>query len=63
MNLSAIMQPTFLPWIGYFDLIDQVDLFVFYDDVQLTRRSWQVRNRIKSQNGELYLTIPDPSGI
>jgi len=32
--------------------------YVFYDDVQLTRRSWQVRNRIKSQNGELYLTIP-----
>lgn len=58
MNLSAIMQPTFLPWIGYFDLIDQVDNFVFYDDVQLARRSWQIRNRIKSSNGELYLTIP-----
>ena len=58
MNLSAIMQPTFFPWIGYFDLIDQVELFVFYDDVQLAKRSWQVRNRIKSGNGELYLTVP-----
>lgn len=58
MNLSAIMQPTFLPWIGYFDLIDQVEIFVFYDDVQLSKRSWQVRNRIKSANGELYLTVP-----
>lgn len=58
MNLTAIMQPTFLPWIGYFDLIDQVESFVFFDDVQLVKRSWQVRNRIKSANGELFLTIP-----
>jgi hypothetical protein len=54
----AIMQPTFLPWLGYFDLIDQADIFVFFDDVQLTKRSWQVRNRIKTKNGELYLTVP-----
>jgi hypothetical protein len=58
MNLTAIMQPTFFPWIGYFDLIDQVESFVFYDDVQLVKRSWQVRNRIKSANGEQFLTIP-----
>ena len=58
MNLTAIMQPTFFPWIGYFDLIDQVETFVFFDDVQLVKRSWQVRNRIKSANGELFLTIP-----
>lgn len=56
--ICAIMQPTFLPWIGYFDLIDGVDKFVFYDDVQMVRRSWQVRNRIKTSNGELLLTIP-----
>jgi hypothetical protein len=58
MNLTAIMQPTFFPWIGYFDLIDQVESFVFFDDVQLVKRSWQVRNRIKSANGELFLTVP-----
>lgn len=54
----AIMQPTYLPWIGYFDLIDQVDKFVFLDSVQLTKQSWQVRNRIKSPDGELFLSIP-----
>lgn len=58
MNLIAIMQPTFFPWLGYFDMIDQVDAFIFYDDVQLAKRSWQVRNRVKSANGELYLTVP-----
>jgi len=52
------MQPTYLPWIGYFDLIDQVDKFVFLDDVQIEKSSWQVRNRIKTTQGELYLTIP-----
>ncbi len=54
----AIMQPTYLPWVGYFDLIDQVDHFVFLDDVQLTKRSWQVRNRIKTPQGEFYLSVP-----
>lgn len=58
MSLAAIMQPTFFSWIGYYDIIDQVDYFVFYDDVQLTRRSWQVRNRIKTANGEHYLVVP-----
>lgn len=52
------MQPTYLSWIGYFDLIDQSDLFVFLDDVQLVKRSWGVRNRIKSPQGELFLTVP-----
>ena len=56
--ICAIMQPTYIPWIGYFDLIDKVDKFVFLDDVQLTKRSWQVRNRIKGKNGEIWLTIP-----
>lgn len=54
----AIMQPTYIPWLGYFDLIDQVDKFVFLDDVKLEKCSWQVRNRIRSSRGELYLTIP-----
>jgi hypothetical protein len=58
----AIMQPTYLPWLGYFDLIDQVDIFVFLDDVQLVKRSWQTRNRIKTAQGELYLTIPVRNG-
>ena len=54
----AIMQPTYLPWIGYFSLINSVDLFVFLDDVQFERRSWQQRNRIKTMHGSQWLTIP-----
>ena len=52
------MQPTFMPWVGYFDLIYSVDMFIFLDDVQLTKRSWQVRNKIKTANGEYILTLP-----
>jgi len=53
-----ITQPTFLPWIGYFDLIDDSDVVVFLDDVQFEKRSWQQRNRIITKNGFLWLTIP-----
>lgn len=52
------MQPTYLPWAGYFGLLDGVDLFVFLDSVQFARRSWQQRNRIRGPNGELLLTVP-----
>jgi hypothetical protein len=52
------MQPTYFPWLGYFDIIDQVEAFIFLDNVQLERRSWQARNRIRSSQGELYLTVP-----
>lgn len=55
---AAIMQPTYLPWIGYFDLMDQVDIFVFLDDVQFSKQSWQQRNRIKTPNGPMWLTVP-----
>ncbi len=54
----AISQPTYLPWIGYFDLIDQVDAFVFLDDVQFEKQSWQQRNRIKTPTGLQWLTAP-----
>lgn len=54
----AIMQPTYLPWIGYFDLIDQSDQFVFLDSVQFEKRSWQQRNRIKGPEGIHWLTVP-----
>jgi len=51
------MQPTYLPWLGYFDLIDQADKFVFLDNVQLEKSSWQLRNKIKTSQGELFLTV------
>lgn len=55
---AAIMQPTFLPWMGYFALMDSVDLFVLLDDVQFDKRSWQQRNKIKTAQGPLWLTVP-----
>lgn len=54
----AICQPTYLPWLGYFDLIDQVDTFVVLDTVQFDKRSWQQRNRIKTPSGLSWLTVP-----
>jgi hypothetical protein len=59
MTRVAIMQPTYLPWMGYFDLIDQVDRFVLLDTVQFDKRSWQCRNRIRTAKSELeWLTVP-----
>jgi hypothetical protein len=58
MTAAAIMQPTYLPWLGYFALMDRVDVFVFLDSVQFDRRSWQQRNRIKGANETLLLTVP-----
>jgi hypothetical protein len=54
----AICQPTYLPWLGYFDLMDQVDIFVLLDTVQFEKQSWQQRNRIKTPTGLQWLTIP-----
>jgi hypothetical protein len=54
----AICQPTYLPWSGYFDLMDQVDVFILLDDVQFEKRSWQQRNRIKTPVGLQWLTVP-----
>lgn len=54
----AIMQPTYLPWAGYFNLISSVDRFVFLDNVQFDRRSWQSRNRILLNGKEHLLTVP-----
>jgi hypothetical protein len=54
----AILQPAYLPWLGFFDLMDQVDTFVLLDNVQFEKRSWQQRNRIKSPTGLLWLTVP-----
>jgi hypothetical protein len=59
----AIMQPTYIPWLGYFDLMDSVDSFVFLNDVQWAKWSWQVRNRIKTSQGGLFLTVPIKRGV
>src|SRR3981081_1029831 len=54
----GIMQPTYLPWMGYFELMASSEVFVFLDDVQFNKKSWQQRNRIKGPNGELLITVP-----
>lgn len=54
----AIVQSSYIPWKGYFDLINLADEFVFYDDRQYTRRDWRNRNRIKTPQGTSWLTIP-----
>jgi hypothetical protein len=54
----AILQPGYLPWLGYFDQELSVDRFVIYDDVQYDRRGWRNRNRIKTPDGPVWLTVP-----
>lgn len=52
------MQPSFLPWTGYFALMCEADAFVFLDDVQFSKQSWQSRNRILGPNGPIILSLP-----
>lgn len=54
----GIIQPSYIPWKGYFDFIDDVDLFIFLDDVQYTRRDWRNRNKINSSEGLCWLSVP-----
>jgi WbqC-like protein family len=54
----AAVQSNYMPWKGYFDLIHDVDLFVFYDDNQYTPRDWRNRNRIKTANGSIWISVP-----
>ena len=54
----AIVQSNYIPWRGYFDLISQVDEFILFDDAQYTKRNWRNRNKIKTRNGSIWLTIP-----
>ncbi len=54
----AITQSNYIPWKGYFDMIHSVDELVLYDDVQFTRADWRNRNRIKTQGGLKWLTVP-----
>src|SRR5207244_4199671 len=54
----AIVQSCYIPWKGYFDLLNSVDEFILYDDMQYTRRDWRNRNIIKTPTGLQWLTIP-----
>jgi hypothetical protein len=57
MNV-VILQPSYLPWRGYFHQISKADLFIFYDDVQYDKHGWRNRNQIKTAQGKQWLTIP-----
>ena len=54
----AILQSNYIPWKGFFDIINMVDEFILYDDMQYTTRDWRNRNKIKTATGTSWLTIP-----
>ncbi len=54
----VVMQPTFLPWSGYFNLIAQADDFIILDDVQLEKQSWQTRNRLIVAGQPNWISVP-----
>ena len=54
----GIIQSNYIPWRGYFDFIDSVDLFIFHDDLQYTKGDWRNRNQIKTPRGLFWLSAP-----
>lgn len=54
----VVLQSNYIPWRGYFDLINDADVFCFYDEVKYTKNDWRNRNKIYSKNGCQWLTIP-----
>jgi hypothetical protein len=58
MKTVVVLQSNYIPWKGYFDLIHDADLFVFYDDLQYTKNDWRNRNKIKTPKGAEWITIP-----
>ena len=63
MTRLVILQSSYIPWKGYFDLIHDADSFIFYDDVQFTKNDWRNRNRIKTPQGSQWLSVPVGSKI
>ena len=58
MKTAAIIQSNYIPWKGYFDIIHDVDEFIFFDEVQYTTRDWRNRNYVQTREGLKWLTIP-----
>jgi hypothetical protein len=54
----AVLQPGYLPWLGFFDQVVRSDVFVYYDDVQFDKHGWRNRNRIKTPSGPAWVTVP-----
>lgn len=57
-GVLAAIQSNYIPWKGYFDIIQNADVFVFHDDIQYTKQDWRNRTRIKTAQGLVWLTIP-----
>lgn len=58
MKTVVVLQSNYIPWKGYFDLLHDADVFIFYDDVQFTKNDWRNRNKIKTSKGAEWITIP-----
>lgn len=58
MKTIAILQSNYIPWKGYFDIINSVDEFLIFDEAQFTRRDWRNRNKIIVNGAPIWLTIP-----
>lgn len=58
MKSIAILQSNYIPWKGYFDMINMVDEFIMFDDAQYTKNDWRNRNKIQTSQGVQWLTIP-----
>ncbi len=56
--IYAAHQPQYLPWLGFFDKLARCDVFVFLDNVQYKHREFQNRNRIRTKDGTMWLTVP-----
>ena len=60
--IVGIAQPTFFPWIGYYNIIKNSNIFVFLDNVKFEKHSWQMRNRVKNSSkhsdSEVWMSVP-----
>lgn len=57
-KMVSLLQSNYIPWRGYFDIIRESDLLIIYDDVQYTKGDWRNRNRVKTEQGTIWMTVP-----
>lgn len=58
MTSVAVLQPSYMPWLGYIEQIDRADIFIYYDVVQYDKNGWRNRNRIKTAQGIKWISVP-----